>query len=61
MNSNTTSTKDLNPQSKGFSLSLDDLRISDVKVEVLSSDLTKGLPEMSASTGTNGCCTCNPN
>jgi hypothetical protein len=46
---------------KLFPLSLDDLEISDVKVEALTSDLTKGLPEMAASTGTNGCCTCGGN
>jgi Thiopeptide-type bacteriocin precursor len=43
-----------------FRLSLDDLEISDVRVEALNSDLTKGLPEMAASSGTNGCCTCQP-
>jgi hypothetical protein len=45
---------------ESFTLSLDDLDIRDVRVEALTSDLTKGLPEMSASKGTNGCCSCNP-
>jgi hypothetical protein len=46
---------------ESFTLSLDDLEISDVQVVALTSDLTKGLPEMAASIATSACCTCVPN
>jgi hypothetical protein len=41
-------------------LSLDDLQISDVNIYGMSREEAIGVPEMGASSGTYGCCTCCP-